>query len=113
MSSNSSIDRKVASSLVSLALASILLAAGTLLFSLAIDRTVGLRPNWPAIDGSAPPRREPMEYPSGIYSGSLEDPPVDQNLRKLWEALQEEEATRLKFPIEIEEAMSSPADVAV
>ncbi|MEZ6089766.1 MAG: hypothetical protein R3C05_17405 [Pirellulaceae bacterium] len=48
-----------------------------------------------------------------MYSESLDQQPVDQNLRKLWEALHEEEAKRLKFPIEVEEAMSIPPDASV
>ncbi|WP_145347868.1 hypothetical protein [Rosistilla ulvae] len=100
-------NRDLTRSILSLALASILLATATILISLAIDRTVGLRPGWPAVaEEPTAPRQRPLP-PAGSYDETIDQAPVDANLRQLWNSLnQQEEGTPLKFPIEVERAMS-------
>ncbi|QDV70625.1 hypothetical protein Poly24_43510 [Rosistilla carotiformis] len=107
-------NRDLTRSILSLALASILLATATLLISVAIDQTVGLRPGWPAIaEERTPVARRPLP-PPGSYEPTIDQAPIDANLRQLWESLNEQETkTPLKFPVEVERAMSIDSDRGV
>ncbi|WP_417736236.1 hypothetical protein [Rosistilla oblonga] len=107
-------NRELTRSIISLALASMLLATATLLISLAIDRTIGLRPGWPAIaEERTPPQGRPM-VPPGSYEQTIDQAPIDANLRQLWESLNEEEQNnQLKFPVDVERAMSVQPDHGV
>ncbi len=109
-----SMNRELTRSIISLALASMLLATATLLISLAIDRTIGLRPGWPAIaEERTPPQGRPM-VPPGSYEQTIDQAPIDANLRQLWESLNEEEQNnQLKFPVDVERAMSVQPDHGV
>lgn len=104
---NINMKRDLTHSIISLALASILLATATILISVAIDRTVGLRPNWPAVaEEQSPPRQSPVPA-AGDYEQTIDQAPIDANLRQLWETLKsEEQKSDLKFPVEVERAMS-------
>ncbi len=90
-------------SIATLTLASILLAIGTLLLSIML----GPRPNWPEVMQRPEAVPDEIAPPTGT-SPTVQQTPIDRNLRELHRALHDQEQSigkAIQFPLGVEEAM--------